>query len=434
MINIHKKLSVCGLALLLAAQSCTFDYPNPNALTEEAVLTNTQGLLSASLGLRARYTLGGASGQYSALNANGLTTQELRVVNAGNADLAALELGGGTVVNLNPVVGNLWTNLNILNADAERIIRNVTNIPDPATRGYVQAHAHLFKALAVGTLAQFWEQIPANTVGFGQNAAFVPRREALQTAVRLCDEAIALLGTTPQPAAFTTTLGTNLDLPSCLNALSARYNGMLGNHDAAIAAAGRASLSVRSQFTFNNVAQNALFRSSFVTNNVTQTRRLLGLAGVLAPAANDPRLSFHLVNPALDLPAAKGFFASDADPVPFYLPGEMLLIRAEAFARSNRLPEAVTELNRVLTKTDDPFGVNANLPAYSGPQTQEAVLLEIYRQRCIELYLTGLKLEDSRRFNRPGPGQTGAERNRNFYPYPFTERSNNPNTPADPAI
>jgi len=47
--------------------------------------------------------------------------------------------------------------------------------------------------------------------------------------------------------------------------------------------------------------------------------------------------------------------------------------------------------------------------------------------------MSGLKLEDSRRFGRPGPGQAGAERTRNFYPYPQQERDGNPNTPNDPA-
>jgi len=41
----------------------------------------------------------------------------------------------------------------------------------------------------------------------------------------------------------------------------------------------------------------------------------------------------------------------------------------------------------------------------------------------------GLKLEDMRRFNRPN-----SERGRNLMPYPFRERDNNPNTPADPAF
>ena len=42
--------------------------------------------------------------------------------------------------------------------------------------------------------------------------------------------------------------------------------------------------------------------------------------------------------------------------------------------------------------------------------------------------MSGLKLEDMRRFSRPA-----SERTRNFMPYPFRERDNNTNTPADPA-
>jgi hypothetical protein len=41
--------------------------------------------------------------------------------------------------------------------------------------------------------------------------------------------------------------------------------------------------------------------------------------------------------------------------------------------------------------------------------------------------MSGLKLEDMRRF-----GRADTEKKRNFLPYPFLERDNNPNTPADP--
>lgn len=130
----------------------------------------------------------------------------------------------------------------------------------------------------------------------------------------------------------------------------------------------------------------------------------------------------------------QGFFKSDADQIPIYLPGEITLIKAECLARQNQLTDAVAELDKILTKTTDIFGVTAKLTEYAGPLTLEAVLFEIYRQRCIELYMSGMKLEDSRRFNRPGPNDARSERSRNFYPYPTVERVNNTNTPADPAI
>jgi hypothetical protein len=106
----------------------------------------------------------------------------------------------------------------------------------------------------------------------------------------------------------------------------------------------------------------------------------------------------------------------------------MLLIRAEAFTRQDNLPAGLAELNRVITKStaNDVFGVGAELPA-QGALSKDDLLVQIYRHRCIELFMSGLKLEDMRRFSRPN-----SERKRNFFPYPFRERDSNVNTPDDP--
>ncbi len=82
----------------------------------------------------------------------------------------------------------------------------------------------------------------------------------------------------------------------------------------------------------------------------------------------------------------------------------------------------------MLTKkpSGDPNGVGADLLLVGG-LSQQQILTEVYRQRCIELFMSGLKLEDMRRFARPT-----TERKRNFLPYPFAERDNNSNTPPDP--
>jgi starch-binding outer membrane protein, SusD/RagB family len=113
------------------------------------------------------------------------------------------------------------------------------------------------------------------------------------------------------------------------------------------------------------------------------------------------------------------------------------LIKAECLAQTD-LPGAVAELNGVIKKkaADDAFGIGADIAAgYTGAATKDAILVEIYRQRCIELAFSGLRFEDSRRLGRPGPEAAAAvrERNRNFIPYPQTERDNNTATPADPA-
>jgi hypothetical protein len=109
----------------------------------------------------------------------------------------------------------------------------------------------------------------------------------------------------------------------------------------------------------------------------------------------------------------------------------MTLIKAEVLARQPDLEAALVELNKVVTKTpaSDPFGVGADLPPLVGPFTQEQLLEQIYKHRSIELFMSGLRLEDMRRLNRPVE-----ERKRNFFPYPFTESDNNVNTPDSPAF
>ncbi|MDZ7682937.1 MAG: hypothetical protein U5J63_14780 [Fodinibius sp.] len=52
---------------------------------------------------------------------------------------------------------------------------------------------------------------------------------------------------------------------------------------------------------------------------------------------------------------------------------------------------------RTKQPSQDPFGLGADLPAYSGPETDEALFEEIYQQRSAELYLTGMRFEDMRR-------------------------------------
>jgi len=226
-----------------------------------------------------------------------------------------------------------------------------------------------------------------------------------------------------------------INIPNTIQALIARYSLYLGDYDKAIAAAGAVDLSKASVFLFDENTPNPLWEAALTTLNVFLPNAQLGLSGDLAPNAGDKRLPFFIRTPAVaGKNPALGFYTVNNASIPVYVPGEMMLIRAEAYARKGELPKAITELNRVLTKTTDPFGLGADLPAYSGPETKEAILLEILRNRNIELAFQGFRLEDSRRFGRPGPGTTGAERNRNFLPYPRTERDNNTNTPADPAI
>jgi starch-binding outer membrane protein, SusD/RagB family len=452
-----KKINVYFLSLimLLSGNSCDKVYTSPSLADEEAALTTVNGLIALCNGLQYRYTIGRQSPGYAIIVASGLTTKELRVLNAGNTDELLLEQGAANVIGGNGIVRNLWTQLNIIRSDADRVLTNVGNIGDLGTRSGVIAFASVYKALAFGTLAEFFEKAPLIN---GEGIDFSTREDLLREAIKVLETANTTLAANAVSAAFTSRITPGLDLPNSINAMIARYSTMLGENDKALAASARVTLTVRSEFRFDDLTRNPIFDVATGNRNVIEPVGVsLGLPAPITPDSSDRRLDYYLrivrnsagaitgieppfvrnsTTPENNL-ARKNIFASNSAPIPVYLPGEMILIRAEAFARKNDLTNAVSELNRVRTKTTDAWGIGASLPPYSGAVTQDAILTEIYRNRCIELFLSGLKLEDSRRFGRPpatNPLPADFERNRNFYPYPLIERQNNPQTPADPTI
>ena len=431
-----KKISLLAVLLALSLGSCNKEYLNPSSATQNQVVTSSDGLLTLCNGLQARYSTNGLlSVLYNAVAAGGLSTRELTILNVGNIEEYNVSLGAGNVTNANGVVRNLWTQANLVKANADLVLANAGNAPEAGTRSGIVAYASIFRALSIGTLAQFFEQVPLTVQ---ENAAFVPRVQALQNAVAQLEAAAAQLAATPVSADFNAKIVPGLDLPNTIQALIARYSLQAGDYDKALAAVGRVDLTKRSVFNFDDNTRNPLFEVAFGNKNVFEPfNATLGLTGALAPNPADRRLAFFLrTNPTATQNLGTGFYTANNAPIPVYVPGEMLLIRAEAYARKADVPNAITELNRVLTKTaaTDAVGLGAALPAYAGPQTAADVLVEILRNRSIELAFQGFRLDDSRRFERPGPGAAGAERNRNFYPYPRVERENNPSTPVDPLL
>jgi hypothetical protein len=275
----------------------------------------------------------------------------------------------------------------------------------------------------------FWEKVPAN---IGHNVSFEDRAQGFAKAIAAIDNALTAINTVPISAAFLANIPAGIDIVNTLHALKARYSLFTGNYAQALTEANAVNLTVKSTFNFTSVNLNPVFETSTSTNNVYGAidNTTLGLPAALQPDPNDKRLLFYTTTAY----ASKilGFGALSTTPWPVYLPGEMTLIKAEAYARQSTpdLVNALIELNKVVTKqpASDPFGVGAGLPPLVA-LTQQQILDQIYRNRSIELYMSGLKLEDMRRFARPT-----SERRRNFLPYPFLERDNNPNTPPDPAF
>ena len=423
------KLSIVGISavLLLSQTSCTKDYINPNAATEEQVFSSPEGLTGVAVGLQRVYSAGRASSLYNMVTINGLVTKELTVLNQGNTGEYQLQLGGGSVDGTNTLMSGLWTGSNKIIYDADKVIAGAQALADKGYASGLIGYASLFKALALGNLSMFWEKVPA---GIGNNVSFIDRAQGFAQAIATIDAALTAINANAISAAFTANVPAGISLPNALHALKGRFSLYTGNYATALAEANAASLNVKSTFNFTTVNLNPIFETATSTNNVTGAvdNTTLGLPAGLQPDAGDKRLPFYTTTAY----ASKilGFAAAATTSWPVYLPGEMILIKAEAYARqaSPDLVNALIELNKVVTKppASDVYGVGADLPPLVG-LTQAQILDQIYKHRCIELYMSGLKLEDMRRFVRPN-----TERTRNLLPYPFLERDNNPNTPADP--
>lgn len=431
--------AVCVLLAVVTLAGCdVVDYRNPNAATEDQVLTSTDGLLALAVGTRKEFTVGGTSCLYNAAVADALTTKGLYVINTGNGDLAAIETGAGTLGGANAITSNLWTSCNLVRRNAQLLVDNAVAVQDAATQKSLQAFGHFMRGLSIGTLATFFQQVPTASVTSadylaGQYPTFKSREDALREAVTSLQAAAALVAQAGVPSPyFNAKVGTSLDLKNATQALLARYNLMLGNYDAAITAGQAVDLTKKSTWNYDALNPNPMYRSGLVTANVVGGLANFGVPAALAPEAGDGRVAFYLSN-ANKTVLVSGFYKADADAIPVYLPDEVRLILAEAYARKGDLQKATEFVNAVRTDKTDPFGVNAGLAPLTGAQTQTSLLLEIYRNRVFELYLLGQRLEDARRFGRPGLGTPTPERNRTFYPYPQVERDNNPNTPVDPA-
>jgi len=432
-----KKIIYMLILLVAGTSSCNNEYLNPSAADQDALLKDASGVGFVSLAnaLQYRFSVGQNSPCYSVPATSLLLAKQMNVLNAGNTGEQQLMQGGHGLLGNNSVLTNIWNESQVIRSNADMILNHLSAVVDQGMKGALHAHAAVFKAMALGNLALFWENAPVATK---TNAPFVSRVEVLKIAISTLEAASAEFKKAAPSDVFKAKIAGGIDYANTINALIARYAMMAGDYDKALDAARKVSLdkAVKSFFSYDDLTRNALFVSAFSNRNLIEPiDTSFGLPKELQPASSDKRIAFFFTlsgGVAGKKNRAFGsFYNSNSSPVPLYRGGEVTLLKAEAYVRkaSPDLNAAVAELNEVLTKKPDKdaWGIGGDLPAYSGGMTAQEILAEIFRQRTIELYIGGMQLEDSRRFNRPE-----SERGRNFLPYPFSERDNNINTPPDP--
>ncbi len=439
-------------AALFALPACDFTYENPNATSATAILSDANGLTALAGGMRREYSIGGLS---SVVRTSGLLTREFTTV---VGFLNPQDIENGQVENDNGIINGIWDNMYQVIDMADQIIANADN--GGAIEDELLATAYFYRAAALGNLAMFYEQFPIDIDRQGGQSTYAPRAQGLQRALDLLAQARTARGSAEPSNDFKTRVygTTQFQLGNTIDAYAARFALMLGQNEQAaqFAAAALSGGEPVSLFPYDatdpndnplwgqvnspdptlRAVTNFGFDPAAFTAAPSDGRRAFYLGDIPA-ADDDPTFVRRGLVSGLDVQLVRGFYDSQSEPIPAYIPDEMRLIRAEALARQGQTAQAVAEINAVRTDSDDPLGINAGLPAYSGATDQAALLNEIYRQRRLELFGTGLSLEDSRRLGQAAPPASPSfasfARVRNFVPYPQNERNVNRNTPADPS-
>lgn len=434
---LYKYLVMAALVLCVMT-ACKKDYQDPSGPSLEQAYSSPQALTDVAVGLQAWYVKDRIGLIYTTTTSGSLLTGETFVTNPGNADEGQLATGGNTLLNNNVVVTGMWSVTNKIAYEADKVLNKTNSVV--ADKGFASgliAYTSIFKALALGVQANYWEQVPDTTSQPDNqtNAVhFIPAQRGYARAVRTIDNALNTIAATPIGANFAPSIPKGINIVNTLYALKARYALCAGDYATALDAANKVDLTVAgiSTFNFNPQVPNPIFILVASTSNIYQVvDSTMGLPVGIQPDLADARIPFYISRPPNGKPtrfAIGGFFTSNIQSIPVFLPGEITLIKAECYARMNNLAQGLAELNKVVTKTpaQDPLGVGAGLPPVVVGNIPD-LLTQIYRNRRIEMFMSGQEVEDERRFGRPV-----GERKRNFFPYPFVERNDNTNTPPDP--
>lgn len=421
------RTGVALLALSVTAAGCdtSLDVVNPNAPVETEVLTSVDGMLALSLGMQDQFASSIlVYNRAPSLIANewGVRTQALeadRSLYTGNA----IDAGYGVVS------GPYYATYRVARS-ANLIIANADDLPlaAPLQAGLV-ANAKLFKAMALGMAAQQYERLPLDADFEG--GVPVPRDEVFAEVIRLLEEARAHINNVSDAelATFRARASTpNFDLRNTIAAMLARYYLIAGQNQQALDAANDVDLNSISVFTYPSPTTNPIHNYSFQLNYVMPL-----VSFVEEAEEGDERVNFWVntaADPVIGNPPSSvmlpfQFYSSPNDVYHVYLPGEIMLIKAEAHARLNNLDEAREQINLVRTKEATGSLPGAELPELTEEDLpdQTSILQQIAYERRYELFSQGLRWEDLRRLG----DVLGIEPKVDFLPFPESECRANPN-------
>lgn len=412
-----------SLAAALALGACTLDFDNPNEPTEEDVFSTAEGIRTVAVGLQAEYGDQISEPTY----VTGLVTEEIGAADGTFASYQDVD-AGRPIDNNTDIAGAPWRGMYRVVKLSDDLLEALPAATMPAAmKNEISSIAKLHKAMALGNLIMLYERIPLE-VGTA-SPAFAERPAVLAEILRLLSEARAEIGQVPAPDTSTIPAA-GFNVRATIDAMTARYSLVAGDYEGAITAAQRVNLGVLSELRYAAPAdRNPLNNLWYRSGNAYRMRPEQAFR--VNAEAGDRRVPFWVR--AATVAGGEGQvldehvkYSTDTTSIPYYLPDEMRLIQAEAYARTNRLGDAATLVNAVRTQctpsvVGEPAACLAALPA-EALDTRDELLAEILKQRGYELYLQNLRWEDLRRFGRPLKYTWNA--------YPLSECDLNTNAPC----
>jgi len=412
----RRMLSGVAVAALLTT-ACSLDVTNPNAATRDQVITSPAGLKAVAMGLQGKF---GNSIEH-AVWVPGIVSGELGNTDASQSTSREFQKYPTVVTAIdktNPDLLNFWARQYQVIRAANDILDNIDQVQlVPGTKSGMTALAKTFKAIALGTLVEAWQAVPLDPSV--PNPTFDDRAAVLTQVLSLLASARSDLTTTPMSTEFTSTiLMPGIDLPNTIRAMQARFSMEAGQYEQGLSFANDVPANAVSEFRFTTVDQNPVWAQ------IQSNKYFAAVATFRTNAeAGDTRVNKFTTSTVttpfggVQVVPVNVYLTSNA-PYPIFTQDELTLIRAEAHARANRLPQALTEVNKVRQAAGlSPIDPNA-------PTTQAAVLAEIFKQRTYSLFLSGLHWADERRFGRISDAKL------QWLPYPAQETVNNPNAPT----
>lgn len=383
-----------------ALTACDLDLTNPNALTEQQVVTTVDGTIALAVGMQGQF----AQCFEDFIVPPALVTDEWGTRTRSLLSYQSLFTGQNFENTYDIVSAPYACTFQIAKAANTLIGAAQTVGLGPALQAGITSLAKLFKAMALGMAAMTYEQLPTDIAREG--AAPRPRTEVYDTVLALLESARSGIAnvTDADLAPFRSrVLGTGIDLRNTIDAMIARYALFDGQYQRANDAALRVSPTVFSRIEYPAPTTNPIYNLAMVLQYVGGTRNFVASA-----EAGDRRPDYWLQtnvapvngNPQDSLSYTQRRYSTQNENIPLYLPDEMKLIRAEAQARLGNLAAAITLINEVRTQTagsaNEPA---AGLPALTSAQLPDltSILRQIGYERRYELFLQGLRWEDTRR-------------------------------------